>query len=433
MVSILSIAGSGIPSSSAQLKSQKRITSLQSSETALGTRVSLFSDLSLGDYEAFRRGDRFYIKVPSASFDAAQPNLRGDGFEDIQVQRVGDSLVVSFRLQPGTSARVDQRSNRLDVYFTSPNKTPRNTSSNGQSTRTTTSSGIVTLETARSQHVLRNPNAAGPTPPDTPGASRPRVATPQQANYRVSSEPTVETSQYRRSVSQEPSGRANTQKKVTPSEPKPDSSVSLKPDSDRSSRDSNTPTSLTPSATPYQPSTAATPYSSFTPRPVSTSSTTSSSSGWAKRFDGAKQWLSMNRLAAGIAGTVLVALILLSLAFLYRRRRQPIQAKHKKVPGVQPKFSEARESNDFQADFGTEEYETVFDDYTGTRSKLNANTPIVRESEAAEETQLWEDEFEPNATGLRAKNAATSNIPATPMVPIHAMKHDEYEREVFEL
>ena len=94
---------------------------------------------------------------------------------------------------------------------------------------------------------------------------------------------------------------------------------------------------------------------------------------------------------------------------------------------------QATESNNFQDDFGSEDYETVFDDSTGTKSKLNANLPFVRESEAAEETPLWKDEFESKATGLRAKDAATSNIPATPMVPIHAMKHDEYEREVFEL
>src|SRR5688572_21068730 len=109
----------------AQLK-QKRITALLLGDAAEGSRVTVVSDSALSDYEAFRRGDRFYVKLPLAQFHSSPPRCCANGFEDVKVERAGDSLIVSFRLQAGATARVDQRSNRLDVIFSSPTKTFRN-------------------------------------------------------------------------------------------------------------------------------------------------------------------------------------------------------------------------------------------------------------------------------------------------------------------
>ncbi|HYJ84473.1 MAG TPA: hypothetical protein VEW46_00275, partial [Pyrinomonadaceae bacterium] len=89
----------GITPSWAQKNSQKRITSLQYGELAEGSRVSVFSDSALTDYEAFRRGDRFYVRIPVADFTASHPNFRGNGFDDVQVQRSGDNILISFKLQ----------------------------------------------------------------------------------------------------------------------------------------------------------------------------------------------------------------------------------------------------------------------------------------------------------------------------------------------
>jgi hypothetical protein len=93
------------------------VATLRSSDTSEGSRVALSSDQSLNDYEAYRRGDRFYVKIPGADVSRADA-VRGKGFADVKAQRTGDSTVVSFRLQPGATARVEQRSNRLDVVFT---------------------------------------------------------------------------------------------------------------------------------------------------------------------------------------------------------------------------------------------------------------------------------------------------------------------------
>ena len=153
----------------AQLKNPKRVTAIQVGQGAEGARVTIVSDAPLNDYEAFRRGDRFYVKIPLADFSAGQPNFHGDGFEDIQVQRVGDSVVVSFKLQPGASARVDQRSNRLDVIFSAPDRLAHNNASSSKRATAGSATGSVAVKSAANPQPR---NDAGPMPPSSPPISR---------------------------------------------------------------------------------------------------------------------------------------------------------------------------------------------------------------------------------------------------------------------
>ncbi|HYR77949.1 MAG TPA: HEAT repeat domain-containing protein [Pyrinomonadaceae bacterium] len=95
------------------------VATLRASDSPDGSRVSLSSDQSLNNYEAYRRGDRFYVRIPAADVPRAEAT-RGRGFADVKAQRSGDSTVVSFRLQPGATAHVEQHSNRLEVVFTMP-------------------------------------------------------------------------------------------------------------------------------------------------------------------------------------------------------------------------------------------------------------------------------------------------------------------------
>jgi hypothetical protein len=110
---------------------RQHVATLRSSDSPEGSRVALSSDQSLNDYEAYRRGDHFYVKIPAAEVPRTEA-LRGRGFADVKAQRSGDSTVVSFRLQPGATARVEQRSNRLDVVFTVPGATPSVPSNSGR-------------------------------------------------------------------------------------------------------------------------------------------------------------------------------------------------------------------------------------------------------------------------------------------------------------
>ena len=90
--------------------------------------MTLRSDQSLNDYEVYRSGDRFYVKIPAAEVPRAEA-LRGRGFADVRAQRNGDSTVVSFRLQPGVTAHVEQHSNSLDIVFIVPGGRPSESSS----------------------------------------------------------------------------------------------------------------------------------------------------------------------------------------------------------------------------------------------------------------------------------------------------------------
>jgi hypothetical protein len=114
-------AGANTNTQTAQAKPQKKnITPLRSGETSEGSRITITSDAPLNDYSAYRNGDRYYVVIPEANAPRAQSGLRGRGFEDVQVQKRGNDAVLSFKLQPGTNARVSQRFNRLDVELTAP-------------------------------------------------------------------------------------------------------------------------------------------------------------------------------------------------------------------------------------------------------------------------------------------------------------------------
>src|SRR5262245_12183599 len=65
-------------------------TTLRSSDSQEGSRVAITSDQSLNNYEAYRRGDRFYVKIPAADVPRAE-SLRGRGYADVNSQRSGDS------------------------------------------------------------------------------------------------------------------------------------------------------------------------------------------------------------------------------------------------------------------------------------------------------------------------------------------------------
>ncbi|PYS21770.1 MAG: hypothetical protein DMF72_16185 [Acidobacteria bacterium] len=95
------------------------VATLRASDSSEGSRVAISSDQSLNNYEAYRRGDRFYVKIPAADVPRAEA-VRGRGFADVKAQRAGDSTVLSFRLQPGATAHVEQRANKLDVVVSVP-------------------------------------------------------------------------------------------------------------------------------------------------------------------------------------------------------------------------------------------------------------------------------------------------------------------------
>ncbi|MDT7603013.1 MAG: hypothetical protein QOF61_1010, partial [Acidobacteriota bacterium] len=132
----------------------KRITPLKSSDSSQGSRVTITSDGELSDYSAYRSGDRFVVVIPQAQ-GGGDSGVRGRGFEGAQVSRRGNDLVYTFKLEPGATAKVNQRFNRLDVQFTS-----------------------------KQAGANASPAATPRTPPEVSGI-KPANATPTPANARV--------------------------------------------------------------------------------------------------------------------------------------------------------------------------------------------------------------------------------------------------------
>ena len=301
-------------SSSAQLKTQKHVTSLEIGQASEGARVSVISDSALNDYEAFRRGDRFYVKIPLAEFAFSQPRFHGDGFDDVQVQKVGDSVVVSFKLQPGASAHVDQHSNRLDVIFTAPNRIQRGSVANVANNRATPAR--VNSPAAIQSNQDRQRDAAGPMPSVAPQASRERFANGRRSE--------VDETQYQ-----------------------PARNSRAASNQGRTSQSHNTPVaSSTPvkvaSATPAQNYPAASSYTPATATNTPASSTGSKSGGvsasspnWSK----VREWFSSKRKASLLGALVLAGLLVLMAAFLYRRSTTKAGATRVKRPLAQPKYA----------------------------------------------------------------------------------------------
>ena len=277
----------------AQVRDNKHITAIQLGGAAEGSRVTVVSDSPLIDYEAFRRGDRFYVKIPLADLSAAAPHFRADGFEDVQVQKVGDSQVVSFKLQPGATARVDQRGNRLDVVFSAANRVPQLNSGNPSGDR--------------------GRDAVGPIPSDS-AASRVRTAKTNKAQ---------------------------------------DSQLTTANLATASASPSSSPSSiLSPvTSTAYQPLSVTTPLAQSSSSPANTSSGSTGFLTWRNRLSTARLWMSANRLATLLGVLILLGLIVY-LVFVLRRRQAAVNTRQAKTPKVQPPYSPGRELNEI-SDAGT--------------------------------------------------------------------------------
>ena len=314
----LGLISTGATLGLSQEKSQKRVTALQLGDAAAGARVTIVSDSALNDYEAFRRGDRFYVKIPLADFSAATPNFRGNGFEDVRVQKVGDSVVVSFKLQPGATARVDQRSNRLDVIFSvvgaAGNVAPVNIAKSYPTSR-------------NRRNTIDSEAAAGPVPPmsSTPVRELRRSADTEVLR-EVDSITYADGGRASRSTR-----RAGTRTGSTQDNNRGGASEGL-----------SSPTKSTLPASMPSPATMATPYSTATSAttlgtpaatgtqnpygvPVAANSKVAETSTWDSRVKFVKAWAKLNRSALIIGGLIALAL-LIGLVVWSRRRGKGTRA-----------------------------------------------------------------------------------------------------------
>lgn len=366
-------------SGSAQLKGEKHVTSVEMIQLAEGARVTVNADAALNDYEAFRRGDRFYVKIPLAGFSFSQPRFHGNGFDDVQVQKIGDSVVVSFKLQLGASARVEQHANRLEVIFAAPNR--------GQRALGSASAGIKDPKGSQGNRD-RERDAAGPAPSDASQSSRQRYASaPEQVVNATQYQPRksrVEDSQSRNSgTHNQPLATS-----ASPSAPSP------------------TPVSSYPTASSYPPA-ASTPVVSSKPATVSTTSTNS------RLLD----WLSANRKASLLAALILAGL-LAAAAYLYRGRRTKFEAVRAKRELSQPKYQKEMDLEEMTESPAEREPVVAAASQEATKSRWRSTTPRPAFAPDAEVAVT------PPSVFSKASNSA---------VVVADDKFGSEEREVFEL
>ncbi|HEY0384557.1 MAG TPA: carbohydrate binding family 9 domain-containing protein, partial [Pyrinomonadaceae bacterium] len=95
----------------------KQIMPLRAAEIAEGSRITITSDASLSDYQAYAADNRFYVLLPQSNLASAIDSLSGRGFTDARTERRGNDLLLSFGLTPHAKAQVSQKFNRLDLVF----------------------------------------------------------------------------------------------------------------------------------------------------------------------------------------------------------------------------------------------------------------------------------------------------------------------------
>ncbi len=164
-------------------------------ESPRGSSVTIRSDTPLNDYSAYRSGDRFYVVIPKASANSMPRGASGRGFADMQVQQRGNDVVLSYKLQPGAKPRVNQRFDRLDVVFdtpegssaqnaqqntpaqpqqstNTPQANPRQTTTTPAAATTPTTTNPERTNTQQQQPATQTPTAVAPGAGALPGATQ---------------------------------------------------------------------------------------------------------------------------------------------------------------------------------------------------------------------------------------------------------------------
>src|SRR5918912_1368370 len=120
LAALVSFTSTGTRAQNLSVTKLRRIAPFRLNNLPEGSRVTITSDSALDDYTAYKSADRFHVLIPQAELSALLKDLHGSGFTDIQVERRGSDLDLSFVLQPGATASVTQKFNRLDVTFSVP-------------------------------------------------------------------------------------------------------------------------------------------------------------------------------------------------------------------------------------------------------------------------------------------------------------------------
>ena len=91
---------------------RQRVATLRASDSPEGSRVALTTDQSLNDYEAYRRGDRFYVRIPPANVPRPEAVRRCKG----SARRERHSCFIPSATWRDSACRATRQQARCRVY-----------------------------------------------------------------------------------------------------------------------------------------------------------------------------------------------------------------------------------------------------------------------------------------------------------------------------
>lgn len=309
-VALVTAQGNPAQSNSNGPEKRQHATLLRAIESPEGSRVAIRSDQSLSDlYEAYKRDDRFYVRIPSSEMPGAEA-LHGRAFSDVRVQRGADSTVISFRLQPGVVAHIEQRGNELEIIFIIP----------GAARVPATGPNASSREAARTSPVAntaKTPARPASTPSPIARNAAPNTALPKGSERSGS-----------RLGAASPTPKTIITSVATPT-PVPAPSAS-------------------PKATP-SPRAGAKPTASpgIQPTPATTAPSTETAPSWQSQLkERARYWILLAQLnpIPVVIGAALLALLIVAVLFRRRRARATSPLRAGRYKSKKAKTATARQS-----------------------------------------------------------------------------------------
>jgi hypothetical protein len=96
---------------------RKRVITLRRRDTSEGSRLTFTSDAPLDDYKSYVEGERLFILIPECALISSRSEAGERGFADMRIEERNGEILLSFRLEQGSTVSVSQNFNRLDVVF----------------------------------------------------------------------------------------------------------------------------------------------------------------------------------------------------------------------------------------------------------------------------------------------------------------------------
>ena len=155
--------------------STRQIQEIRANDLSTGaTRILIVLDAAVTDYDFSGNTDKFRLRLPRTHLTQPAPRLEGRQLTNVEFTTRESDIIITFATQPGVSAKVQQSSKFILVFFT-----PNNASARAAATPRTTFTGTpainAPLSTAAQRPRIVNvgPNVPITLPPNNRSVSLP--------------------------------------------------------------------------------------------------------------------------------------------------------------------------------------------------------------------------------------------------------------------